>query len=107
VFDRVLAVVTLHGDQASHHAIVGLDDALEVGQERSITAPVWVVRAPEPPGDASLAAPLGQEQLTFGAILTCQVCAPAPGVGETDAIQRLQPQSTSPHRSDRLAWGSF
>ena len=78
--------------------IVGFDDALEVEQERSITAMVLVVGASEPPADTSLAAPLGQEEVpTFGAILTCQVCAPAPGVGEPDAIQRLQPQSTSPH----------
>ena len=51
--------------------VVGLDDALEVGQEGAITATVWVVGPSEESGDASLAAALGQEEEpTFGAILT-------------------------------------
>ncbi|HKH36818.1 MAG TPA: hypothetical protein VKA82_06565 [Rubrobacter sp.] len=42
--------------------IVGLDYALKVGQESSITATVRVVGASEESGDASLVTPLGQEE---------------------------------------------
>jgi hypothetical protein len=75
--------------------VVGLDDALEVGQEGSITATMWVVGASELSGDASLAAPLGQEEeLALGVIRASQIRAPTSRVGEPDAIKGLQPQST-------------
>src|SRR5215208_162539 len=83
--------------------VVGLDDPLKVGQESSITATVWVVGPSEESGDASLAASLGQEEEpTFGAIRTCQVRAPASGVGEPDTVQRLPPHSAPPRLDDPI-----
>jgi hypothetical protein len=49
--------------------VVRLDHALEVGQEGAVAAPIGVVRAPEPPGNAPFAAPFGrEEELAFGII---------------------------------------
>jgi hypothetical protein len=82
-------------DQRGPRPVVGFDDALEVGQEGSITATMWVVGASELSGDASLAAPLGQEEeLALGVIRASQIRAPTSRVGEPDAIKGLQPQST-------------
>src|SRR5215208_1519749 len=76
--------------------VVGLDNALEVGQEGAVAATVGVVRASEAPCDAPLATPLGQEEeLAFGVVRACQVRTPAIRVREPDTIERLQPHSAS------------
>jgi hypothetical protein len=57
--------------------VVGLDNALEVGQEGTVTTAMRVVGAQESSVDAPLATSLGQEEeLTFGVIRACQVRTP-------------------------------
>src|SRR5918993_4620754 len=81
----------------------GLDDALKVGQECSIAAPVGVVCTNEASCDASLAAPFSQEEeLAFGVIRARQVRAPPVRVSEPDTIERLQPHSASPCLDDLI-----
>jgi hypothetical protein len=77
--------------------VVCLDYALEVGQEGAVASPIGVVRAPEPPGDTSLATSLSKkEELAFVAIRAGQVRTPTIRISEPDAIKWLQTHGQSP-----------
>ena len=76
-----------------HHlgAVGGLDHALEVGAVRAVGAPARMVRAAHPARDAARARALGEvEVLPLAAVLAGELDAPALGVDELDAVERLE-----------------
>ncbi len=79
------------GVEEDGSAVVGFDDALEVGNKGAVGALQGVVSAPVAPADSALTPAFGDEEVVgFGAARACEVYGPIFGVVEADAVEGFE-----------------